>query len=421
MDYEKNGHWYFNKNKQILLNWFEQANSENAYAYSDLINTVYNKSRTEHKEFTSCINWAQFFSSLDNETEPKLYSWGELVNRLTISFRKDADTVFYEAFHSTIDHLTGKASSRSIIGLSTFFSRVVHLSPEYVHAAVRKLIPIYRTTFKKNMDKAIEIFMSDFLGYICGMGWWSSRSTVTQKQTALALVNALPEKEFANTISDSYPRDWRTINDIICLIAKYDQKKARNIVCQVDTQKLSDMAKDVWDEPHDIVHLSSALAIGSSRIAKQFIEHNRDRIHVMFSPLVAMAPQCAVELFKRNVRIDLMTEHWWDCSYHALKALIKVDSQITSQILLQNIPVIAERINDIHAHYMWDRYCVDFVQLISNFNPAVFEQLLAMLDENKISESWNKTYSGPYKKKNIKKRYEKLRDLLNLQIGKLPQ
>jgi len=201
------------------------------------------------------------------------------------------------------------------------------------------------------------------------------------------------------------------------LIGKYDHDKAKNIVSLVNTQKLSAMAKDVWDKPYDIVHLCSALAVGSNRIAKQFIEHNLDKINVMFSPLVAMAPQCAVTLFKGGIRIDLLTEHWWDYGYHALKALIKVDSRITSQILFQNIPVIAERINDIHAHYMEDRYCLAFVQLVCDFDSAVFDQLLGMLDEKKISDSWNKSFSDPYKKKSIKSRYEKLVDLLHIQTA----
>lgn len=177
------------------------------------------------------------------------------------------------------------------------------------------------------------------------------------------------------------------------------------------------MAKDVWDNTHDIVHLCSALAIGSNRIAKLFIENNRSRIHVMFSPLVAMAPQCAIELFKHNVRIDLMTNHWWDYSFHALKALIKIDPQIASQLLHQSIPVIAERINGIHAHYMEDRYCLAFVQLVCDFDPTAFDQLLKILDESKISESWSKSYTYPYKKKNVKNRYEKLMDLLDLHVG----
>jgi len=412
MEYERNGHCFFLQNRQILLDWLAESSSENAYSYSQLINTVYNKSTTEHREFAARINWTQVFSSLDIEKEPNLYAWGDLVNRLTISFRKHLDSSFYVAFHSTVDKLISKANSKNIIGLSDFFSRVVHLSPEYIHTAVRKLIPVYHTTFKANMSGATEIFMSDFLGYICGMSWHASRPTAEQKQTALALVNVIPSEELANTISQSYPRDWRTMYDIVCLIARYDQKKAKSTISLVDTRKLSDMAKDVWDDSYDIVHLCSALAIGSDRIAKQFIECNRDRIHVMFSPLVAIAPQCAVELFKRSIRIDIMSEHWWYYSYYALKELITADSQIASQILLQSIPVIAERINAIHAHYMEDRYCLAFIQLVCDHDPAVFGQLLEMLDESKISESWSKSYIYPYKKKNVKNRYEKLMTLL---------
>lgn len=112
-----------------------------------------------------------------------------------------------------------------------------------------------------------------------------------------------------------------------------------------------------------------------------------------------------------------MSEHWWYYSYHALKELIKADSNVATQILAQSIPVIAERLNAIHAHYMEDRYCLAFIQLVFDFDPAAFDQLLEKLDESKIAESWSKSYNYPYKKKTVEKRYKSLMNLLQIQVS----
>lgn len=56
--YGKNGNYYFNKHKSILLEWIQCADSKTAYAYSDLVNTLINEDVMQHKKFVSQIDWS---------------------------------------------------------------------------------------------------------------------------------------------------------------------------------------------------------------------------------------------------------------------------------------------------------------------------------------------------------------------------
>ena len=54
---EKNGWWYFNKYIDTIANWVSNCNKDNAYAFSNIVNTVINYGEDLHAEFTKRINW----------------------------------------------------------------------------------------------------------------------------------------------------------------------------------------------------------------------------------------------------------------------------------------------------------------------------------------------------------------------------
>lgn len=411
IDYDRNGYWYFRKNMKTISEWIESADSETAYAYSYLINTLYNASHNQHRKFVCNINWVQLLNSLDCEKEPNLYAWGELLNRLTVSINKVFP--FEDALHSTIDRLADKANVHNISGFSDFLSSIARLSPDHVHETVRKLVPVYRSFFVKDMTHASEIFDFDFLRCVCGLHFLGGHRTTKQEhETSQKIVVSIPTKEFADAFSNSYPRDWQKFHEIMCLIEKYDKEKARNIVEQVDIARLTEMANGSWGKPHEIIDLCSALAVGDCKIARHFVEHNQHRIQTMYSPLIIVAPECAVNLYRQGTPVEIMTEHWWAYSFYALRELIRVDSAATKGILCKNLPAIAERLNKITAFYFEERYCLNFVQLIKEFDRGVFSDLLEQINIKQLETSWEESYKRSYKKRQVEQRYQKLLNIL---------
>ena len=110
LQYEKNGEYYFDKHEDTLLDWFQNADSKTAYAYSYLINTVRNKDIKKHREFVRKINWTKLQNLLLAEKNPNLYAWGELVDRLICSLPKKEFLLIGKQLELTIQKFTSKAS-----------------------------------------------------------------------------------------------------------------------------------------------------------------------------------------------------------------------------------------------------------------------------------------------------------------------
>lgn len=64
-------------------------------------------------------------------------------------------------------------------------------------------------------------------------------------------------------------------------------------------------------------------------MAQEFIKNNLDKIQTMYSSFIMISPKCAIEAFDRGIKIDLLTEHWWDVSLYALQELNKIDVKKT--------------------------------------------------------------------------------------------
>lgn len=413
--YEKNGEYYFDKHKDILQEWIQNADSKTAYAYSRLINTVRNKDIKKHREFVRKINWTNLQNLLLNEKNPNLYAWGELFNRLFCSLPKKELLVIGKQLEFTIQRLTSKASLANIESLTSFLCSIVHINEEVVHKSIEELISIYGLYFQKDMYKAIDMFDFEFLGYICGLDLLGKhRISKLQSKSAQLIVSVIPEKEFAGTISRCFPRDWHSIHPIMVLVGRCDLGKARRIVDLIDMDSLNKIAKDSWDNSHEISELCDILYIGERKVAQKFIENNMDKIPIMYSSFVMIAPRMAMQAFDRGIEIELVTEHWWDVSLFVLKKLLKIDHAKTSKIILQNVPKFIEKINSLTALEFNERHCLEFWLLINKSTPEIFESIINEIDKEKIKKNWNKGAIYRGKEKQVETRRVQFFDLISI-------
>ncbi len=132
------GNTFFLQHKKNFLEWIQNADSETAYAYSQLINTLINTDIKLHREFVRQIDWTSLQESLMRENKPNLYSWGNLYNRLTYSLSKKEYLLVGEMLESVIEKLCKKASILNIEDLSYFFCFVMHTNSSYVHDKIKK-------------------------------------------------------------------------------------------------------------------------------------------------------------------------------------------------------------------------------------------------------------------------------------------
>lgn len=413
LQYERNGKYYFYKYRDVFLDWIQNSNSETAYAYSQFMNTLINTDIKQHRKFTREINWTCLQESMVRENKPNLYSWGKLYNRLVYSLPKKEYLSVGKILENAIEKFCNSVSISNIEDLTCFLCSVIHTNPDYIHKTVEKLIPIYDAYFKKDMSQAIYLFDFDFLGYVCGLNLLGGhRTTSIEKKSAKSIVSVIPEKEFAEVIVKCQPRDWHTVHPIMNLIGRHDREKARRIIDFVDVSRLAERAKDSWEQSHEITELCDILYIGNYKVAQGFIKNNLDKIQTMYSSFIMISPKCAIEAFDRGIKIDLLTEHWWDVSLYALQELNKIDVKKTKEILLENVSQITERINSITALDFNEKYFLEFLKLIQAIDIGIFDMIILELDITRIENNWSRGAIRRGKEKQVEKRRGQFYELI---------
>lgn len=414
MAYEKDGYWYFVKHEDLLLNWISNANSETAYAYSRLMNTVYNTDKKFHQQFARKINWIQMMSCLLQEERPDLYVWGKLLDRTTFSLHKREYRPIAENLQKVIAMILPTITESSISDFSEFLCCVTHLVPICVHETIRALLPLYQKYFKHDMLQAMYLFDFHFFLYICGMNLLGGgTASKEQRKTAAALVAVLPASEFASAISNSLPRDWRQIHEIMTLIEQYDPPRAKEIISSVDLAKLADTASDHWDQPEELRHICRTLQIGDDEIARQFIEDNESSIQHLYPCFVMIAPQLAIKKFSEGFSIEFASEHSWAVNSYALYKLIKTDETIAKAILSSNLLSIIEKLNSVSMIDFHDDGCLEFLQLVAEYYADIYDRIISALNFEKISNNLKESHIPLGQKKQVAVRYRHFLSLIS--------
>ncbi len=404
-DATKNGYFFFLQHKRLICQWVMHADSETAYAYADLLNTLYNKDKLCHSGFADQIDWHQFFDSLNRETAPDMYSWGHLINRLTIAPNIQGRDVLSVLLKQYIAQTCSSIPYPKLVDYTAFLSMVAFFVSDTLPLTIRQMLPTYKKLFEVDMNKALEIFDFDFFYFICGMSLFGGhRATADEKETSKGLISVIPEHQFADTISNSLPRDWQHIHSILYWMAKYDGKKCRRIVRLVDIDKLAAW-DDCWDQSHDVVHLCVSLSIGDPKVAQHYVEACKHIISTVYSPIVLCAPKCAIELHDEGVKVELNTNHWWDVSCAALTELIRIDANKAREIVTENIPILVKTINSISALDFENNCFIKFLEKLKEFDHPSFREITKQIDMSQIEMQWENASYNPKKKKQIYERY----------------
>ena len=90
------------------------------------------------------------------------------------------------------------------------------------------------------------------------------------------------------------------------------------------------------------------------------------------------------------IAFELFTQHWWDDSLAALKALVRIDSEFSKEFLEKNVVQIANRYSDVTALDFSERHSLDLFKLIQDTNEKAFEKIVKLINKEKILEKWDK-------------------------------
>lgn len=344
--------------------------------------------------------------TLCHEAHPNPYAWSKLIDRLAI---RNASNSQKAALETAIRNIRSSISTNNILGFTDLLSCAGHLVPSCVHETVSLLAPVYKSYFRQYMNQELEIFDFHFFLTICGINLLGGhRSTLAEKNSAATIVAALPEAELAAIISDSLPRNWQRIHEVLFLISKYDREKAKRIILAIDLNQLSMRAKDAWADNQDIDRLCVAIYLGSPSTARRFIEMNKDKITTVYSVFVGITPKCTSALFRKGIPLDLIGDHRWGVSAWGLRALLKADEVVAKAALSDSCSEIVKQLNQLSAHSLEDDGCVQFLKLMQQYAPDAWKEITNQMDSWHLTHFWDNYSASHSKKKGVEKRLQQL-------------
>lgn len=90
----------------------------------------------------------------------------------------------------------------------------------------------------------------------------------------------------------------------------------------------------------------------------------------------------------------------------------KIDAKKTKEILSENVPKIIERINSISVADLDERYCLEFLKLISKIDGEIFNMIVFGVDTEKIKINLSRGVIKGRRKKQIEKRQEQFYEFI---------
>lgn len=408
-------HYYY-EHEETLVDWIEHADSQSAYPYSAMINTLINHDKNEYRNIVLQIDWRIIQQSLRDDPTPNYYMWGKLLERLLCFLSKSECLAIGETLKSSVDFLVSNANISNIAPLTAFFCSIIRSNEINIRNAIRILIPVYKKYFATDMIQALDIFDFNFLISICGFNFFGiQRPTKQQIETASLFVSAIPEKAMANTISNCFPRDWHTVQYIMELIYKYDRKKVKSIIVQIHLDTLSKNAVSSWTKCDEITEICYILSLCGTKIAKSFIDLNAQHIQTIFSTFIVLSPNTSIKLFDAGHKVELVSDHWWNLCLSAMKKLINTNKEKAISIISSSMDNIVQSVNSSTILECNDTHFLDCIIYMKNTLPDIFKDLSSKIDKKHIIHNFDNSAIDPHKKAIVEKRKRAIFCILDIE------
>ncbi len=412
---DNSGLYIFKDNEGRLIDLVNSADSISAVGYGELFNSLYNRDHSLYNSFSKKINWTGLMKRMMEERSPNYYAWGNLFNRGLSLLRNKSYLVYSDDMYSVLEYVISKATLYNVEDVTMFVSTVSFLNYDEVHDLIPLLLPIYKKYFVNYMAKAIHIFDFEFLEYICGVNILQpQKPTMKQKRTANMIIDVIPIDIMAEVIAKSSMREWLSIKEVLYLVSTYNREKLVDIIHAVNLDELSYSVRYSWDQRYEICLIVNWLYEADKKVARRFLRMNQHRINCYYPIMIAIDAESAISSYKeRNIPLELFTEHWWDDSLAALRALVKIDAEFSKQYLEGKVIQIADQYSNVTALDFSERYSLELFMLIKEINEEAFEKIVSLVNKDKILEKWDKCGGiNPRKKRWIAKRKEEFFQML---------
>lgn len=395
------------QNERLIIDMINRANSISALGIERFLNTLYNHNRKLYNAFSRIIDWNSLMIRMQAEEAPNYYAWAGLFNRGLLLVKKKRYLNHSNNMFDLMKWVIERTTVKNIHGVTYFLRSVSFMNTDRIHELMPELSGVYKEYFDMNMEEAIHIFGYDYLGCICGISIFDeSTPTIDQSRTGNMIVDAIPVDKFAVIIARSSMQEWQSIREVFRFIITFNKSKFKEVIHNVNLEQLSVMASNSWGKPYEICLILSYLMYADKSMAKKFLAMNSQRIRCYYSVLITIDAKLAVESnLNNNIPLDLLTDHWWDESLAALKALKRTDVKFAAKYIDSNRKIISERFSDVTALDFTEKHSLEFLKLVKEINPSAYEEIIMTIDKKRVLQKWDKCGGiTPRKKKWVEKR-----------------
>ena len=379
------------KNYPILYDWIENVDGTTAYAYSRILNDIYNEDHILNKEFVLKLKINIITQHMASISETDMYSWGNFIDRLSIFQSKKWKSDFFERLpHDSISATVQKTSTNNIGGLAELLRGLYCFNCEYAHSKLRECLPIFKKGFENDLSETWAELDFTFEFYFLGFN--SLSRTIPnrlQRETTMSILALISEGVLSKSITRGKPRDWERIYSLIYLIDKYDKQKLINAIGTVDLSILDQTTVGLWKiQTRELMLLCNILEAYGHNLANEWIYKHRDDIDVLCVSLVPISPKTAEYLIDKNHQVELCQDSRWETSAEAVKKLSYYNKKLAPAVIRQNQKKISAQLTELQPIDCEDIHL--FIKEIKKVDIPLANEVFNNIDIEKANSNWIK-------------------------------
>lgn len=414
---EKNSKYYFKQNEQVFARWIAAATSQNAYAYSLLINALNNQGEDHVKSFVSKIDIDSLLRGFAECSVEDLYSWCKLLDYLSFAYDEEERAAFGERLCGSLRDKNRSVTVRNVAGFYEAMSEICWLNHELILELIGDHIDEFHKLWSSEPECAICVMTGiKFLYCVCGISYYSNeKPSKKQKEFSKRLVKAMPVTPVASFISHSLPRLWNSIYEMGILLYYNDKRKYSQLIKALDLDALNRSAASFWKKTSGELHLLFGfIANGDHTSAQVFFEANKNEIEELGVVFIKVLPEQAIGLYKKYVKLRLFENHWNTTSLEALKALHDASEDDYKMILDSEMSQIVNKINDmcILDFEKYEKSLYEVVSYIKKTYPDILLRIVPALDYDRLRKEKQSMLKDSRFKRRCRKLFNDTIDLL---------
>jgi hypothetical protein len=399
-------HWFPNiindikSNSEIIAKWLMEADDKSVYGLGTLLNYLSQIDPELTKVIISNVDPQMISRNLAKISISDAYVWGYILGRLVNAASEDwlmqlkisIDSSSIEQLFLNVD-----INAQDISSLDVLAEGISSLNHSLGIKLIELAVPKIAEAINKNIIKFNDIthilwfvlgFAPDFLRH--------DEPSKDQRIVALKLADAINVEAFAQFISNSSRREWKTYADFIKFLNEVMPEKANQIADLIDLDIVDNNSKNLWiDLPHELMYLIAILATGNEEHARSWINQHSSELENLYPQIVAIAPEAAINLLNQGYKLDLtlVDSVNWGLATLTIKRLSSVDKKLASNVLITNQQGISQGFILKRKDSDYDCFS-EFIELMSDLTPDILKECLESLDPITIRTTWAERLQG---------------------------